>query len=86
MKPLLKHFTTFRLGGPCRELVTVCAPDEAIRILPALRSPTVMPLAAEGWCSMHSVVEEADLWDKIRQLKAIGAEGILVVPIEKMIP
>jgi ATP phosphoribosyltransferase len=60
--------------------------EEAIRILPAMRSPTVMPLAAEGWCSMHSVVEEADLWDKIRQLKAIGAEGILVLSIDKIIP
>ena len=46
------------------------AVEEATRILPAMRSPTIMPLAAEGWCSMHSVVEEADLWDKIRQLKA----------------
>ena len=62
------------------------AVEEATRILPAMRSPTVMPLAAEGWCSMHSVVEEADLWDKIRQLKAIGAEGILVLNIDKIIP
>ena len=61
------------------------AVEEATRILPAMRSPTVMPLAAEGWCSMHSVVEEADLWDKIRQLKAIGAEGILVLNIDKII-
>jgi len=60
--------------------------EEAIRILPAMRSPTVMPLAAEGWCSMHSVVDEADLWDKIQQLKAIGAEGILVLNIDKLIP
>ena len=60
--------------------------EEACRILPAMRSPTVMPLAAEGWCSMHSVVDEADLWDKIRQLKAIGAEGILVLNIDKIIP
>ena len=60
--------------------------EEAIRILPAMRSPTVMPLAAEGWCSMHSVVDEADLWDKIQQLKAIGAEGILVLNIDKIIP
>ena len=60
--------------------------EEAIRILPAMRSPTVMPLAAEGWCSMHSVVDEADLWDKIRQLKAIGAEGILVLNVDKIIP
>lgn len=60
--------------------------DEAIKILPAMRSPTVMPLAAEGWCSLHSVVEAADLWDKVRQLKAIGAEGILVLTLDKIIP
>ncbi len=62
------------------------AVEEAIRILPAMRSPTVMPLALKGWCSMHSVVREADLWDKIRQLKAIGAEGILVLNVDKLIP
>ena len=60
--------------------------EEATKILPAMRSPTVMPLAAEGWCSMHSVVDEDDLWDKIKQLKAIGAEGILVLNIDKLIP
>jgi ATP phosphoribosyltransferase len=60
--------------------------DEAVKILPAMRSPTVMPLAAEGWCSMHSVVDAADLWEKIRQLKAIGAEGILVLNVDKIIP
>ncbi len=60
--------------------------DEAIRILPAMRSPTVMPLAAKGWCAMHSVVAEEGLWDKICQLKAIGAEGILVLNIDKIIP
>jgi ATP phosphoribosyltransferase len=62
------------------------AVDEAIKIIPAMRSPTIMPLAAEGWCSMHSVVEEADLWDKIKKLKALGAEGILVLNIDKIIP
>ena len=62
------------------------AVEQATRILPAMRSPTVMPLAAEGWCSMHSVVDEDDLWDKIKQLKAIGAEGILVLNIDKIIP
>ena len=60
--------------------------EQATRILPAMRSPTVMPLAAEGWCSMHSVVDEDDLWEKIKQLKAIGAEGILVLNIDKLIP
>ena len=60
--------------------------DEAVKILPAMRSPTVMPLAAEGWCSLHSVVDSSDLWEKVRQLKAIGAEGILVLTLDKIIP
>ena len=60
--------------------------EEAVKILPAMRSPTVMPLAVEGWCSLHSVVDAADLWDKGRQLKAIGAEGILVLTLDKIIP
>ena len=66
--------------------IPTAAVDEAIRIIPAMRSPTIMPLAAEGWCSMHSVVDEADLWDKVKLLKAIGAEGILVLNIDKIIP
>lgn len=60
--------------------------EDAIRILPAMRSPTLMPLAAKGWYSMHSVVDAEDLWEKIRQLKAIGAEGILVLNVDKIIP
>ena len=60
--------------------------EEAVKILPAMRSPPVMPLAVEGWCSLHSVVDAADLWDKVRQLKAIGAEGILVLTLDKIIP
>lgn len=59
--------------------------DEAIRILPAMRSPTVMPLASENWCSLHSVIDAVDLWTKVRQLKAIGAEGILVMDVDKII-
>lgn len=66
--------------------IPTAALDEAVKILPAMRSPTVMPLAAEGWCSLHSVVDSADLWDKVRQLKAIGAEGILVLTLDKIIP
>ena len=58
---------------------------EALKILPAMRSPTVLPLAEEDWCSLHSVVDTADLWEKVRQLKAIGAEGILVLDIDKII-
>jgi len=59
--------------------------DEAVKILPAMRSPTVMPLATEGWCSLHSVVEEKTMWEKVRQLKAIGAEGILIIDLDKII-
>ena len=59
--------------------------EEAIQILPAMRSPTVMPLANEDWCSLHSVIDAADLWTKVRQLKAIGAEGILVMDVDKII-
>ncbi len=59
--------------------------EKAIKILPAMRSPTVMPLAQDGWCSLHSVVVEDELWDKIEQLKGIGAEGILVLALEKII-
>lgn len=59
--------------------------EEAIRILPAMRSPTVMPLASENWCSLHSVIDAADLWTKVHQLKAIGAEGILVMDVDKII-
>lgn len=59
--------------------------DQALRILPAMRSPTVMPLATEDWCSLHSVVNASELWTKVRQLKAIGAEGILVMDIDKII-
>lgn len=59
--------------------------EEAVKILPSLRSPTVMPLAAEGWCSLHSVVSESELWDKVRQLKALGAEGILILNVDKII-
>lgn len=65
--------------------IPTAALDEAVKILPAMRSPTVMPLAAEGWCSLHSVVDASELWEKVRQLKAIGAEGILVLTLDKII-
>lgn len=60
--------------------------DAAAKILPGMRSPTVLPLAAEGWCSLHAVISEKDLWDKIERLKALGAEGILVLDLENIIP
>lgn len=59
--------------------------QEAIRILPGMRSPTVLPLAQEGWCSIHAVIAQEQLWERIEQLKAIGAEGILVLALENMI-
>jgi ATP phosphoribosyltransferase len=65
--------------------IPTAALDEAVKILPAMRSPTVMPLASEGWCSLHSVVEAETLWEKVRLLKAIGAEGILVIDLDKII-
>lgn len=59
--------------------------DEIIGLLPGMKSPTVLPLADKGWSSVHSVLSEDEFWDKIEKLKAAGAQGILVVPIEKMV-
>lgn len=59
--------------------------EDAIRIVPAMRSPTVLPLAQSGWSSLHSVVDENVLWEKIESLKSVGAEGILVLSVEKMV-
>ena len=58
---------------------------EVIEILPGMRSPTVLPLAEEGWSSIHTVIEKNKFWEVIDELKIIGAEGLLVVPIEKMV-
>ncbi len=60
--------------------------NDIIEVLPGMKSPTVMPLAQEGWCSVHTVLDEKRFWEIIGKLKALGAEGILVLPIEKMIP
>lgn len=59
--------------------------NKIISLLPGMKSPTVLPLAEVGWSSVHSVVSENDFWNIIEQLKEAGAQGILVVPIEKMI-
>jgi ATP phosphoribosyltransferase len=56
-----------------------------VSVLPGMKSPTIVPLAESGWSSVQSVVNESDFWDIIEKLKSFGAEGILVVPIEKMI-
>lgn len=59
--------------------------EEIISVLPGMKSPTIMPLAQEGWCSVHTVLDQKRFWEIIGKLKALGAEGILVLPIEKMI-
>ena len=65
------------------------APESAVEkicsILPGMKSPSIIPLVNKGWCSIHSVVKEDQFWDRIDQLREAGAEGILVIPIEKMI-
>ena len=72
-----------------KKYILLNIPDEKIKevaaLLPGMKSPTVMPLAKKGWSSLHSVINENDFWEIIGKLKNTGAEGILVVPIEKMI-
>jgi ATP phosphoribosyltransferase len=59
--------------------------QEIIEVLPGLKSPTVIPLADEEWCSVHAVLDQKRFWEIIGKLKELGAQGILVTPIEKMI-
>ena len=59
--------------------------DKIIAILPGINSPTILPLAKKGWSSLHSVISEEKFWEVIDELKTVGAEGILIIPIEKMI-
>lgn len=76
-------------ASAAHKYILLNAPNEAIgaisQILPGMKSPTVLPLAEPGWSSLHSVVREDEFWEVIDRLRALGAEGILVVPIEKMI-
>lgn len=76
-------------NGRNNKYILLNAPNEKIpdiiKILPGMKSPTIVPLAMEGWSSLHSVINEDTFWDVIDNLKNAGAEGILVVPIEKMI-
>ncbi|MDQ3046202.1 MAG: ATP phosphoribosyltransferase [Bacteroidota bacterium] len=67
------------LNAPNENLEAIC------KILPGMKSPTILPLAEDGWSSVHSVVNENEFWDIIEKLKEKGAQGILVIPIEKMI-
>ena len=77
------------LAGRMNKYVLLNAPnnkvDDIIRILPGIKSPTILPLAQEGWSSVHSVINKNDFWDVIDELRAAGAQGILVCPIENMI-
>lgn len=83
----------FRIGAVQRaknsKYILLNCPNGSIEkitsVIPGMKSPTIVPLAREGWSSLHSVVDENDFWERIDQLRSFGAEGILVVPIEKMI-
>lgn len=67
------------LNAPNDKLEIICS------LLPGMKSPTILPLAEPGWSSVHSVISETDFWKVTEQLKAAGAQGILIIPIEKMI-
>jgi ATP phosphoribosyltransferase len=77
------------LASKNSKYILLNTPNESIgnicRILPGMKSPTILPLAQPGWSSLHSVIDEQKFWDIIDELKSAGAEGILVIPIEKMI-
>lgn len=74
-----KHNKYVLLNAPNEKL------DEIVRLIPGMKSPTILPLAEKGWSSVHSVIDEDKFWDIIEKLKDAGAQGILVVPIEKMV-
>ncbi len=67
------------LNAPNDKVELICS------LIPGMKSPTILPLAAKGWSSVHSVIDESDFWNVIEQLKANGAQGILIIPIEKMV-
>ncbi len=88
LKEILFRFDAVRTAED-KKYVLMNAPTEKVKdiiqVLPGIKSPTVMPLATEGWSSIHTVLDEKRFWEIIGQLKRLGAEGILVLPIEKMI-
>lgn len=88
LNKLLFRIDSYR-NGKENKYILLNAPNSSIKaiceILPGMKSPTILPLVEEGWSSLHSVVKENDYWDVVEQLKALGAEGILIIPIEKMI-
>ena len=74
-----KEFKYILLNAPKEKLDAICS------VLPGMKSPTILPLAIDGWVSVHSVVKQKEVWEVVRKLKTEGAQGILVCPIEKMI-
>lgn len=87
-KQLMSRFESVLKGAGKKYLllnIPMVALDDALKILPAMRSPTVIPLAQKEWCSLQTVVDEKQLWTIIEQLKAVGAEDILVLALEKII-
>ena len=87
-RQLMSRFEAVRNGQGKKYLLMnlpMTALDEAISLLPAMRSPTVIPLANSDWCSLQTVVDEKNLWNLIESLKAIGAEGILVLSLDKIV-
>ncbi|MFB1026555.1 MAG: ATP phosphoribosyltransferase, partial [Flavobacteriaceae bacterium] len=77
------------LKGQSSKYVLLNAPNNSleaiIALLPGMKSPTVLPLAKSGWSSVHSVIDKHQFWEIIDDLKALGAEGILICPIEKIV-
>ena len=87
-RQLMSRFEAVRNGQGKKYLlmnIPVTALDDAISLLPAMRSPTVIPLANSDWCSLQTVVDEKNLWNLIENLKEIGAEGILVLSLDKIV-
>ena len=88
LKEILFRFDSYK-NAEGKKYILLNIPNDKIdavcKLLPGMKSPTVTPLRQDGWSSLHSVIEEKTFWDIINQLKQLGAEGILVVPIEKMI-
>jgi ATP phosphoribosyltransferase len=92
-KKMILDKLVFRIKSVLRasenKYITLNAPlssiSEITKLLPGMKSPTIVPLAEKDWCGIHAVVKEDEFWDIIDKMKALGAEGILVIPIEKMV-
>ncbi|MBQ1851898.1 MAG: ATP phosphoribosyltransferase [Paludibacteraceae bacterium] len=88
LRELLFRFNSYK-NAENKKYIILNIPNDKIeavcKLLPGMKAPSIIPLATPGWSAMHSVIEEKTFWEIISQLKALGAEGILIVPIEKMI-